>query len=100
MRIGYTDDNDCDFTIVISDDSQKDKVIECIEKGISAWYCATNPEDYDDDAFTKKEVEGFYWEGYAEPTCELLERAGIKYELVEDEYDEDGRRIVDEIVRG
>lgn len=100
MRIGYTDSNDCDFTIVISDDSQKDKAIECIEKGISAWYRATDPENYDGDDFTLEEVEGFYWEGYAEPTCQLLEREGIEYELVEDEYDEDGRRIVDEIVNG
>lgn len=100
MKIGYVDSNDCDFTIVISDDSQKDKVIKCIEKGIGAWYCATNPEDYDDDAFTKEEVEGFYWNGYAEPTEALLKREGIEFELVENEYDDDGNLIADEIVNG
>lgn len=100
MRIGYTDSNDCDFTIVISDDNQKDKAIECMERGIDAWYCAAHPNTYDRDDFTREEVEGFYWDGYAEPTKELLKREGIEFELVDDEYDEDGHLIADEIING
>ena len=98
MRIAFHDDNDLDFTLVIKDESKKDKVIECMEKGIDAWYGATDPEHYKGDAFTKEEVEGFYWEGYAEPTEILLKREGIEFELVEDEYNEDGERIADVIV--
>ena len=100
MRIAFTDSNDLDFTIVINDDSQKDKAIECMEKGIDAWYCAAHPETYDGDDFTSEEIEGFYWEGYAVPTLELLKREGIEHKLVEDEYDEEGNRIADEIVCG
>ena len=98
MRIAYTDQNDCDFTILIQDESLADKVVDCMLRGIDAWYCAAHPETYDGNDYTKEEVEGFYWEGYATPTCELLEREGIEYELVDDEYNEDGERIADRIV--
>ena len=98
MRIGYTDGNDCDFTIVISDDSQRDKAIECIEKGISAWYSAIYPNEYEGDAFTKDEVKDFYWLGYAEPAEILLQREGIEFESVESEYDDAGNLIADVIV--
>lgn len=100
MKIGYTDDNDCDFTIEIEDDTQQKKTVECIQKGIEAWYAATNPETYKGDDFSKEDIDGFYWEGYAVPTCILLDRAGIKYELVEDEYDDNGMRVVDMLVNG
>ena len=100
MRIAYTDQNECDFTLVIKDESMADKVAECMEKGMEAWYAATRPEQYDGDAFTKEEVEGFYWEGYATPTCELLEKEGVEYELVADAYIDDGEIIADRIVQG
>ena len=100
MRIGYVDANDCNFTIVIKDNSKQDKAVECIKKGIEAWYAATDPGAYDGNEFTKDEVANFYWEGYAVPTCKLLEREGIEYELVDDEYYDDGRRVFDRLVNG
>lgn len=100
MKIAFHDDNDLDFTIEFMDESKKDKVIECMEKGISAWYRATDPENYEGDDFTIEEVEGFYWDGYAEPTETLLKREGIEFELVENEYANDGNLVADEIVHG
>lgn len=82
--------NDCSFAIKIMDDTVKEKVKEFMEKGLSAWNCATHSEDYEEDLFTKEEIEGFYWSGYAEPTYELLERNDIKGERIDIEYDEDG----------
>ncbi len=82
--------NDCSFAIKFADATQKEKVEECMSKGLAAWYAATDPEKYDGDYFTQEEVEGFYWSGYAEPTLELLKKHGIDGDVVDIEYDENG----------
>lgn len=87
MTIAIYDSNDCNFAIRFSDESLKGKVIEYMKAGLEAWYSAAH-EDYDDNKyFTKEEIGGFYWAGYAEPTCELLDRDNIKYEILDIEDD-------------
>lgn len=83
-------ENDCSFAIKIANDAAKEKVKEYMKEGLGAWFCATDPESYNKDHFTKEEVEGFYWCGYAAPTCELLDKNGIEHEVIDIEKDEDG----------
>lgn len=95
MIIGITDQNECDFAVKFEDASRAKEVEECMGKGLDAWYCATNPEYYDGTDFTKDEIEGFYWSGYTEPTSELLNRKGIKHEIIDFRYDE---HVADKII--
>ena len=84
-------ENDCSFAVKIANDAAKDKAEEYMQEGLRAWFCATDPESYDKDYFTKEEVEGFYWCGYAEPTSELLDKNGIEHEVIDIERDENGK---------
>ena len=82
--------NDCSFAIKFTNEAAKEKVEEYMREGLDAWYCAAHvPVDYNGKYWSKEDVEGFYWLGYAEPTCELLDRDGIEHEVIDIEYDED-----------
>lgn len=99
MIIAQIDDcNDCSFAIKFEDESAKETVKEFMKEGLAAWYAATNPEEYEGNSFSKEEVKGFYWEGYTEPTIELLEKKGIESECVDIEYDEHGSINADEVI--
>lgn len=99
MVIAYTDQNECDFAIRFDDESKADKVKEAIEVGINAWYEAANDDIEPNEYWDKEYIEGFYDCGYAEPTMELLDMWGIKHEVVDVEYDDNGNVICDELVR-
>lgn len=81
--------NECNFAIKFDDESQKDKVKEYMEAGLSAWYTAAHDKIEGNEYFTAEEIEAMYGDGYAEPTLELLDRNDIKGELIDIEYDED-----------
>ena len=103
MIIAILDDNECNFGIKFDDVSLKDKIKEYMEEGLAAWYaaayCAENDEEYENDYFTKEEIESFYWAGYAEPTEKLLEKNNIPFESVDLEYNDDDEVInVDEVI--
>lgn len=98
MIIAITDSNEDNFAIRFNDPSKADIVADCMERGLGAWYAATDPESYEDDLFTKEDIEGFYDAGYAEPTMELLKRNGIEFECVDIEYDENNKIIADEVI--
>ena len=98
MILGVFDSNDCDFAIKFDDVSKLDLVKELARAGLSAWYQAAHEDIEGDEYFTAEEIEGFYDSGYAEPTCELLDRYGIEYEIVDFEYDENGEAICDEAI--
>ena len=104
MVIAIVDDNDCDFAIKFEDESVKDKVKEYMKAGLSAWYQAAHVDDEDDvednEYFTGEDIIGFYDEGYAEPTMELLERFGIEAECIDVEYDNNDCVVnADEVIR-
>lgn len=92
----------CNFAINFADVSAKEKVKECMQKGLTAWFLAANPEaldEWNDDAWTKEEIENFYQAGYSEPTCELLNRYSIKHECIDVEFDKDDNVInADEVI--
>ena len=91
--------NDCSFAIKFTDESAKEKVEKYMQEGLKAWYCAAHvPVDYDGEYWTNEEVENFYWDGYAEPTMELLQREGIEAECVDIEYDDDENVINADLV--
>jgi len=102
--IAFIDDNECNFAIRFEDESLKDKVRQYMQEGMTAWYCAAwsaeeRKEYFEETYFTNEEVEGFYELGYTEPTCILLDRYGIKYELVDIKYNKNGEPVnVDEII--
>ena len=100
MILGVFDSNDCDFGIKFDDVSKLDLVKELARIGLSAWYQAAYKDIKGDEYFTAEEIEDFYWSGYAEPTCELLERYGIEHEIIHLEFDDDGECITkcDEII--
>lgn len=58
--------------------------------GWDAWWCATHPEDWEDESvLTKEYVESCYWDGYMEPAIDLLHDANIPYTEVKC-HDENG----------
>ena len=81
--------NECNFAIKFDDESQKEKVKEYMQAGLKAWYTAAHVDIEGNEYFTAEEIEAMYGDGYAEPTMELLDRYGIKGELVDIEYDDD-----------
>ena len=83
MILAYTDSNDCDFAVKFNDESKADKVQEAINAGIDAWYEAANEEIEANEYWSEEEIRAMYNDGYAEPTCELLDRWGIEYEIVD-----------------
>ena len=100
MIIAMLDNNDCNFAIKFNDKSQKKKIKEFMRAGLSAWYQAANEDIEGNEYFTAEEIEGMYDLGYAEPTCELLERNGIEAECIDVEYDEnDCVCNADEVIR-
>lgn len=98
MVIAYTDQNDCDFAVGFQDESQADKVKEAIIAGINAWYEAAHKDVEPNEYWSEEEIRAMYGDGYAEPTCELLDRWGIKYNIIDVEYDDDGEVICDELI--
>ena len=86
-------ENDCSFAIKFADETAKEKVIEYMEAGLSAWYEAAHDEIEDDEYFTADEKESFYWLGYAEPTLELMAKNHIDGDCVDIEYDNNGNVI-------
>lgn len=100
MLIGIIDvaGNDLDFCLVV-DEKDAELAKKCGEMGMLAWYCATHPEDWEDNEyFTKEDVESFYDLGYCEPTEILLKRYGIPYTIVNPEYNEKDEMIADDYV--
>ena len=98
MVIAITDSNDCDFAVQFDNADDAEKVKSCMRKGLNAWYCAAHPDSYEGTDFTKEEIEGFYWEGYAEPTQILLDRNGIASKVVDIEVDENYEVTADEVI--
>ena len=96
--------NNCDFGILLEDAKDAPKAKEYGIAGLRAWYDATSdPEDIEgNEYFTSEEIEGFYGLGYAEPTEMLLRKEGIKFEIVDLQYEDDdeeyGEPICDDIV--
>ncbi len=88
MLLAITDTNDCDFGIKFADESQLEFVKKLASIGLATWYQAAH-EDKANEYFTEEEVEAFFESGYAEPTSELLDRYGIKHEIIDIEVDED-----------
>lgn len=89
MTIAIFDDNECNFAVKFDDESAKEKVVKYMIAGLRAWYAAAHDNLDEDDLeyFSQEDIEGFYDAGYAEPTCELLDRDGIKHEIIDIEYD-------------
>lgn len=89
--------NDLNFSLRIDPKDLKETV-DCVDKGMLAWYCATHPEDWeDDDDFSREDIESFYDLGYCEPTEMLLNKRGIQYELLDIEIDDDGEAVADKV---
>ena len=93
MIIAILDSNECNFAVKFNDESQKEKVIEYMKGGLDSWYGTSCDEIEDNKYFTAEEIEGFFQLGYAEPTEELLVRNGIEAEVIDVEYDDDGKVI-------
>ena len=92
MVLAITDSNECDFAIKFDDANLIDKVKELAKIGLGTWYQAAH-DDKTNEYFTEEEVGAFYGSGYAEPTSELLDRFGIKHEIIDIEVDEDDNII-------
>ena len=90
MVLAITDSNECNFGIKFEDESKLELVKYVAQLGLYAWYQAAH-EDKANPHFTEDEIDGFYWSGYAEPTSELLDRYGIKHEIVD--YDENSDEV-------
>jgi uncharacterized membrane protein len=77
-----------------------DLAMKCGVKGLDAWYCASHPEDWDDDdeCFSREDVDSFYDLGYAEPAEILLKKYGVEYTLLDPEYDENDEVICDDYI--
>jgi len=90
MRVAIIDGAGNDLSFVLNvpyEDIELTKKLGV--EGLLAWYCASHPEDWEDDEyFTRDDVESFYDLGYAEPAMMLLDKHGIKYTLEDVEYDE------------
>ncbi len=82
--------NDCSFAIKFANEAERERVEDYMQEGLRAWFCAAHdPVDYNGKYWKNEDVERFYGAGYVEPTEELLNEAGIEFELVDIEYDED-----------
>ena len=90
MIIAIVDQNECNFAIQFDDESKAEKVEELMVAGLSSWYEAAHEDIEDNDYFKAEEIEMMYNDGYAEPTLTLLEREGIKGEIIDVEYDDYG----------
>ena len=89
MVFGLVDiQNDCSFAVKFDDVSKLDLVKQFAVEGLSTWYEAANEDIEANEYFTKEEIEGFYESGYAEPTSELLDRYGIRHEIIDIKCDE------------
>ena len=95
MILGVFDSNDCDFGIKFDDVSKLDLVKKLAIDGLATWYEAANEDIEANEHFTAEDIEGFYWSGYAEPTCELLDRYGIEHEIIDLEFNDDGECITE-----
>lgn len=100
MKIGIIDGAGNDLTFVLEvEEKDADIAMKCGAKGLDAWYCASHPEDWENDEyFTQEDVDSFYDLGYAEPAEMLLERYCVSYKLLDPEYDEDDNLICDAYV--
>lgn len=90
VEIEDWDQNDCDFAFIV-DEANAEEVQRLGKIGLEAWYAAAH-DDVEDKIlkyFSLEDIDNFYWAGYAEPAMELLDRAGIEYELVEKEEEND-----------
>ena len=91
--------SDCSFAISFPDISAKEKVKVYMLDGLSAWFSATDPDEYKGSLFTKEEIENYYWKGYAEPTTDLLNKEDIEHCLVDIELNENDEVInADEVI--
>ncbi len=98
MLIAYTDQNDCDFAVKFDDETKENEVRKAIQVGIDTWYEAAHTDIEGNEYFTKEEIEAFYESGYAEPTCEILDKLGIEYEIVDVEYNDNDEVVCDELM--
>ena len=91
--------NDCSFAISFPDEFIKEKVKECMKDGLSAWFSATNPDEFNGTHFSKEEVSNYYYSGFTEPTTDLLSKEDIEHCLVDIEFNENGEVInADEVI--
>ena len=85
------------FVILFKNESEIAKGIELAKKGFEAW---SNPEgvgngdflpdfDSDDESWINSS-------GWAEPSVELLDRAGVDYQIIDVELNENGSLIHEE----
>ena len=85
------------FVILFKNETELDRGTELAKRGFEAW---SNPEGVGKGDFLPDfDTEDESWincSGWAEPSIELLDRAGIDYQLIDVDLDENGSIIHEE----